>query len=238
MKNIFLTLLIVTSNIVLSQTVIPKEYSKIKFVYEQKSSLIIADNTVYADTLLLKIEFPKLLFALVVNPQDSVKTIGSIALENFKTEDRKKLIDQLYHNTHSINGEYDVKKNKTILYFKRGNPALSKIFNDKLSTNMDAFTFKIIVDYNKKTINRIYPRVNYDNPFSTELKQIKFMDTDPLIGTFIQKILNGIQTNVVELNNLHDAKVSTDVLFSNANYGVGKIISLYDITTLLSVTYE
>ena len=62
MKKIFFTLIILVCNIVFSQTVIPEKYSKIKFVYEQKSNFFIENDKVYADTLLLQFQYPKLKF--------------------------------------------------------------------------------------------------------------------------------------------------------------------------------
>ena len=76
MKKIFFFSLILFCNIVSSQTSLPETYSKIKFVYEQKSNFFIEKDQLYADTLLLKIEFPKLKFSKILSPLDSTKTIG------------------------------------------------------------------------------------------------------------------------------------------------------------------
>jgi len=68
MKKVFFYSLILFCNIVFSQTASSETYSKIKFVYEQKSNFFIENDQLYADTLVLKIEFPKLKFSKTASP--------------------------------------------------------------------------------------------------------------------------------------------------------------------------
>lgn len=119
MKKILFSLLILVCNIVFSQTTMPETYSKINFVYEQKSNFLIENDNLYADTLLFRITFPKLKFSKVISPIDSTKTIGFIAMKNLSKEDKKTLQSSLYHSTHTIEGTYDVRKNKTTFYERK-----------------------------------------------------------------------------------------------------------------------
>ncbi|HSN49159.1 MAG TPA: hypothetical protein VLR29_10395, partial [Flavobacterium sp.] len=153
MKKIMFSLFILVCNIAFSQTAIPETYSKIKFVYEQKSNFIIENDKLYADTLLLKFEFPELKFSKISSPLDSAKTIGFIQIKSLNNEDKKKLSSILYHSTHTIDGTYDVKKNKTKLFFTRGNKALSAIFKEYFEDIYRSFSFNVVVDYNKKKIH-------------------------------------------------------------------------------------
>jgi hypothetical protein len=238
MKKIFFTLIILACNIVFSQTLIPEKYSKIKFVYEQKSNLFIENDKVYADTLLLKAEFPKLKFSKVKSPSDSTKIIGFLEIKNFNTEDKKILESNLYHTTHTIEGTYDLKKNKTKLSFTRGNKALIEIFKKYFGGNYSPFKFNVVVDYNEKKIHTNYPRTNYTKSFDSQLKKINFISDDKSLGTYTFKNSKGIQTNVVTLDKKHNNKITPDIIFSNNDFGVGEIVSIFDTIALISVTYE
>ena len=238
MKKIFFTLIILACNIVFSQTVIPEKYSKIKFVYEQKSNFLIENDKVYADTLLLKAEYPKLKFSKVKSPSDSTKIIGFLEIKNFNTEDKKILESNLYHTTHTIEGSYELKKNKTKLSFTRGNKALIEIFKKYFGGNYSPFKFNVVVDYNEKKIHTNYPRINYTKSFDSQLKKINFINDDKSLGTYTLQNSKGIQTNVVTLDKKYNNKITPDIIFSNNDFGVGEILSIFDTLTLISVTYE
>jgi hypothetical protein len=237
-KNLF-SMLILVCNIVFSQTVTPETYSKINFVYEQKSNFIIENDNLYADTLLVRITFPKLKFSKVISTVDSTKTIGFIAMKNLSKEDKRTLGSSLYHSTHIIKGTYDVKKNKTKLLYRRGSPAMTEIFKKYFLGPSSPFAFDVIIDYKNDAIYTNYPSVNYSSSLKSKLKKILFAGTDKTIGTctFLTN-RNDFQTDVVTLNNKHNKKITSDEVFSNNDYAIDKIVTLYDTTTLLSVVYE
>jgi hypothetical protein len=239
MKKILFPVLILVCNIALSQAVIPETYSKIKFVYEQQSNFLIENGNLYADTLLFRISFPKLKFSTVISPIDSTKTIGFIAMKNLNKEDKRTLGSSLYHTTHIITGIYDVKKNKTKLLFRRGSPALTEIFKKYFGGDSSPFVFDVIIDYKNDAIYTNYPSVNYSSSIKSKLKKIIFASTDKSVGTctFLTH-RNDFQTDVVTLNNKYSKKITSDEVFSNNDYAIDKIVSLYDTTTLLSVIYE
>lgn len=239
MKTFFITLLFFAWNLVLSQTAVPETYSKINFVYEQKSNFIIENDNLYADTLLFRITFPKLKFSKAKSPIDSTKTIGCIALKNLSKEDKRTLGSSLYHSTHTIKGTYDVKKNKTKLLYSRGSPSMTEIFKKYFLGPSSPFAFDVIIDYKNDAIYTNYPSVNYSSSIKSKLKKIIFAGSDKNIGTYTFLTgRNDFQTNVVTLNNKHNKKITSDEVFSNNDYAIDKIVSLYDTTTLLSVIYE
>lgn len=238
MKKIVFSILILVCNIVFSQTVTPETYSKIKFVYEQKSNFIIENDNLYADTLLFRITFPKLKFSKGISPIDSTKTIGFIAMKNLSKEDKRTLGSSLYHSTHTIIGTYDVKKEKTKLLYRRGSSAMTEIFKKYFLGPSSPFAFDVIIDYKNDAIYRNYPSVNYSSSMKSKLKKILFAGKDKSIGTYTFQTKTGSQTNVVAINNKHSKKITSDEVFSNNDYAIEKIVTLYDTTKLLSVVYE
>jgi hypothetical protein len=238
MKTFFITLLVFAWNIVLSQTVTPETYSRIKFVYEQKSNFIIEDEKLYADTLLFKITFPELKFSQGISPIDSTRTIGFITIKNLSKEDKRTLEGNLYHSTHTIEGIYDVQKNKTKLIYTRGSKTLNEIYKKYFGGNFSPFSYNVVVDYNKSKIFTNYPSVNYSTSFDSELKKIVFANEDKSAGTYTFQTKKGFQTDRITLNKKHNNKITSDIVFSNNDFAVDKIVSLYNTTTLLSVIYE
>jgi len=238
MKTFFITLLVFAWNIALAQTETPETYSRIKFVYEQKSNFIIEDDKLYADTLLFRITFPKLKYSKVISPIDSTQTIGSIAIKNLSREDKRTLEGNLYHSTHKIEGTYDVHDNITKLFYTRGSKSLSKIYKEYFRDSFIPFAFTVVVDYNKQKIDTNYPRVNYSASFYSELKKIDYANEEKSIGTYTFQTKKGAQTDVVTLNKNNNNKITPAIVFSNNDFAVDKIVSIYNTTTLLSVIYE
>ncbi|MFV8377506.1 hypothetical protein [Flavobacterium sp. LB3R33] len=196
------------------------------------------NKILYADTLLMKTTFPKLAFIKVENPEDHSKIVASIDMQNLSNVDKNKLASELYHNTHTINGVFDVKKNKTTLTFNRGSSALSKTFKENFRKSSPPFAFKIFVDYNSKQIDTNYPSTNYSESFDSQLKKINFINGDNCLGTYTFQTNKGYYTNVVTLNKKYNNKITSDIIFSNNDFGVSEIVSLFDTTTLISVVYE
>ena len=238
MKKVFFYSLILFCNIVFSQTTLSETYSKIKFVYEQKSNFFIENDQLYADTLVLKMEFLKLKFSKTASPLDSTKVIGCVNINSLSYEENEKLGSVLYHSTHTIEGTYDVIKHKTTLFFNRGNAALNVIFKKYFKGSYPPFSFKVIIDYNKKYIYTNYPSVNYEESFDSQLKKINFFNDEKTLGTYTFENKLGLQSNAITLNKKYSNKITPNILFLNNDFAVDKITSLLDTITLLSVTYE
>ena len=135
MKTIFISMLFLYCNIVFPQTASPENYSKIKFVYEQTSNFYIENDQLFADTLLLKMEFPKIKFSKTLSPLDSTKTIGLVNIKTLRGDDNRKLGNILYHSTHIIEGTYDKIEQKTTLYYERVNSASNEILKRYFKDN-------------------------------------------------------------------------------------------------------
>jgi hypothetical protein len=238
MKKICITVLILGYNIVLSQTVMPESYSKINFVYEQKSNFLIQDGKVYADTLLLIHTYPKLKFLKVTSPTDERQTVGFLDLQNLTKEDKKTLENNLYHTTHTIKGTYDLKKNKTKLFYTRGNKSLNETFKKYFGGSYNSFVFNVIIDYENKNIQTNYPLTNYIDAFENQLKKIDFVNNEKCRGTFTYRKNTYIGTDWVTLDKKYSNKVAPDIIFANNNFGVARIVSLFDTIDLISVSYE
>ena len=238
MKKIFFSSLILFCNIVFSQMGLSETYSKIKFVYEQKSNFFIENDQLYADTLLLKMEFPKLKFQKISSPLDSTKIIGFVNIKNLDYKENKKLGSILYHSTHTIEGTYDLKKHKTTLFFNRVNVALKVILKKYFKGSYPPFSFKVVIDYNKKQIHTNYPSVNYEESFNSQLNKINFLNDEKTLGTYTFENKLGFYSNEIILNKKYNNKITPHIVFSNNNFAVDKITSLMDTITLLSVDYE
>jgi hypothetical protein len=238
MKKIFFSILILFCNIVFSQTGLSETYSKIKFVYEQKSNFFIENDQLYADTLLFKMEFPKIIFSKIVSPQDSTKMVGFVNIKNLDYEENEKLGSILYHSTHTIEGTYDLIKDKTTLFFNRGNVALKVIFKKYFKGSYPSFSFKVVIDYHKKQIYTNYPCVNYEESFDSQLNKINFLNDEKTLGTYTFENKLGFHSNEIILNKKYNNKITPHIIFSNNDFAVDKITSLLDTITLLSVIYD
>jgi hypothetical protein len=239
MKKLFFITLLIIGNIVFSQNGIGEQYSKIKFVYEQKSNFFFEDDKVYADTLLIAYLFPKLEFSKIISPLDSKKIIGFLAINDLNKEDKKRLGSSLYHLTHTIEGSYDLKKNKTKLFFTRGNKTMYEILKKHIGgSGYSKFTFNVIIDYGAKKIHTNYPRTNYTESFGSRVKHINFANNDKVLGTYTFQTENGTRTDVVTLNKNYKNKIAPNIIFSNNDFGVDQIVSLFDTIKLISVSYQ
>ena len=231
-------MLILFCNIVLSQTVTPETYAKIKFVYEQKPNFFIENNKLYADTLLFRISFPELIFSKGISPIDSTKTIGFIAIENLSKGDKKRLNGFLYHTAFMIQGTYDVKKNKTKLFYTRPTKPFRENYKKYLGANFPKVNYNVVIDYKNRDLYKNYFYLSEEAPLGSQLIALKFTNQDKSIGTYTFPTKNGFETDIVILNKKHSNKITSDEVFSNNDYAIDKIVSLYDTTTLLSVIYE
>lgn len=238
MKIVFLSVFFLCCNFVFSQTASSETYSKIKFVYEQKSNFFVENDQLYADTLLLKMEFPKLKFLKTSSPLDSSKIIGFVNIKSLSNEDNNKLGNILYHSTHTIEGTYDILKHKTVLLFNRGNTVLSVIFKKYFKGSYLPFSYDVVIDYNKKYIYTNYPSVNYEESFDSQLKNINFLNDEKTFGTYSFENKVGFYSNKIALNKKYNNKITPHIIFSNNDFAVDKITSLLDTITLISVIYE
>jgi hypothetical protein len=154
-------------------------------------------------------------------------------------EEKNKLGSYLYHDTHSIYGTYDVKKNKTVLIFKRGNAIMYENLKKYIGGgNYTKFSYNVVIDYKNKNILTRYPNTSYNKSFSTEVKQITFNNENKTLGTYKVNTQNGVLVNVIDLDKNISNKITPNVVFANTNFGVDKIESIYNTIKLITVSYE
>lgn len=211
----------------------PADFKKIKFVYETTSNYKIENQRVYADTTLLKVDFPKLKWS------KSPKLDGSfeyyLPLTRLNTEQLDKLKSILYHENQTYMGEYDKVKDKTIFQVVRGDKATKEIFKEVFKDSYENFKYMIEINYKKGTYDVYYPRVSYNRSVAEHSFKIEYKNDT--IGVFVINTVKNVYKNLVMLNKNLDAKIMPDELFSNATCGVAIVKSLRSTTVLKSVEY-
>ena len=176
----------------------PKQFKKIHFVYEEKSNYFLNDQGVFADTLLLAFDFPKLKFTKVKSPLNNEMICGFLPYSAFSdTEDKIKLVQgQLYHTSQIYEGTYYVDKNKTKINVIRDNKEIKdkvkKYFND----SFQRFTFEIKINYSKE-VDSFIPTswFGYEEKLQEKHKVTFF--TDELSGFYTVKQVSIEEKNIV-----------------------------------------
>ena len=138
MKNILNIIFFLTFSNCFSQVVfekMPENAKEIHFVYQIKSNYIVNDEGVFADTLLLKIDFPTLKYNLRKNPQDSSLVYGFSTLKNFGGKNKDILYAIFYHSNETINGIHFIPSKKTVFNVVRGDDETKMIFKKYLKPN-------------------------------------------------------------------------------------------------------
>lgn len=214
----------------------PKGTKKIEFEYEKKSNFLVTENGVYADSTLLKIEFPYCVIKLKTNPKDSTLLTGFIELNDISKEDKNKLASIVYHSNEIIKGEYKFDKEKAKYSVSRDDNETKKVFKILNIDYPGSFYFKYEINYKKQKKEVFYPNVSYLYPFKDVENEVDYVDNTN--GLFKKQIGNKlILQNTILINENLDKKVTYDI-FTNNNFGVQKTVSIYDTITLNSVTYK
>lgn len=239
-KLLSIVVLVLIFNVGFSQTNFqeePKTYKKINFVYEEKSNYYIDGRGIFADTLLFRIDFPKLKYRKVKNPNDSTNVCGLVFLRDFKGEDKRKLVSIIYHHNQTYYGTYDVSKNKTTFHVVRDDTNARELFHKYFNQRYYKFESEIVFDFNKKIVDRNYPLVDYSNNVKDELQEIIYTK-DSTSGTFKRIRNNLLFENIVILNEALNKRIMPNTIFSNNDFGVQKIITIHTTTTLKKVSYK
>ena len=216
---------------------IPENAKEIHFVYEVKSNYYVNESGVFADTLLFQVDFPKLKFSKVTNPNNSAFVCGVVEWKDFNNENKKKLSSILYHTNEKIEGEFNVKKNVTIIRVERNDDLTRAVFKKYLKKSYSHFEYTITINYNNKTIGTRYPSVEYSNEFKNKSKEIVY-DMNGLSGTFKEDRNEFEFENKIILNDKLNNKIIPGELFSNNSFGVEKIYTVTKTTELKSVYYK
>jgi hypothetical protein len=213
----------------------PFYYKKINFVYETKSNYFIDKDGIYADSLLIKLDFPQIKFITINKLIDNENFNSFIPLKNLNESNLKKLCSILYHTNQKFIGEYDVDKNETNFIVERNDDMTKKIFKNILNYNYSNFFYKIVINFSKDKIHLNYPSVNYTFTINEKAKNI-VMENE-IIGRY-KNVVNNLEfSNVVLLNINLDSKIMPNDIFTNNKYGVEVIKKLNETTILKSVKY-
>ena len=214
----------------------PANAKEIHFVYETKSNYLVNDEGIFADTLLLKIDFPTLKYILRKNPEDSSIVYGFSTWKGFGGKNKDKLYAILYHSNETINGMHFIPSNKTVFNVVRGDDETKMIFKKYLKQRFLDFEYREEFDFVKKTEKIRFPRVSYDRTFAEISKKIQFKN-EPTIGFYEEENKGFLYKNIVFFNN-NLSKFITPVLFDNNNVGVQKIETVHRTIILKSVYYK
>lgn len=212
-------------------------FSKIHFSYSQTSNFDLDEKGIYADTSLIQFHFPNLKYELIkARPEDSQKN-AFVAYNTLSKEDKKKFASIIYHATQQIKGVFDVNQDKTVYTITRYGKELEQIFH-YLNEKFYKFKYKMIVDYKKREIAIMYPKVNYRKAFNEVFRTIVFTDPVEINGSYTFQTEDKAFTNKVQLSKELNKKIVPDEFFSNNKFGVKKIISLEDTKTLINYSFE
>jgi hypothetical protein len=102
--------------------------NRIDFSYERHTNVYINEEGVFADTLLLKFDFPGMDYTLRKHPLDAQKTVGFRSLASLMPEERRQLVGLMYHTNESLTAVFDRKKNVTTIFVTRTNQGQEAFF--------------------------------------------------------------------------------------------------------------
>lgn len=213
----------------------PIYYKKINFVYETRSNYFIDEDGIYADSLLIKLDFPVIKFTTVNKLIENENCNSFIPLKLLNKSDIKKLCAILYHTNQKFIGVYDAEKNETKYSVERNDQLTKKIFKNILKERYSNFFYKIVIKFSKNKIHLDYPSANYTFTITEKAKNI-IMESR-VIGRYKEVVNNVAFSNVFLLNINLDPKIMPDDIFTNNNYGVEEIKKLNETTILKSVKY-
>lgn len=213
----------------------PINYKKINFVYETKSNYFIDEDGIYADSLLIKLDFPEIKFTTVNKLIENENYNSFIPLKHLKDSNIEKLCGILYHTNQKFIGEYDAEKNETNYSVERNDELTKNIFKNILNKRYSNFFYKKIIKFSYDKIHLNYPNVNYTFTITEKAKNI--IMKNQVIGRY-KEVENNVEfSNVVLLNINLDPKIMPEDIFTNNNYGVEVIKKLNETTILKSVKY-
>lgn len=213
----------------------PEGTKEIHFEYERKSNYYINEKGVYADSLLIMLDFPKVKFENATHPLDSTKITKFIPFKHFDSENRKYLASILYHSNEKSYATYYVSSMITVVYVKRDDEEIKKIFKKYLKTSYNKFEYRTQFDFRNKTVKIDFPRNNYFDSFKSIEKEIYY--NSEVEGNFYQEVKEKTFKSMVYMNNKL-VKYVTPIIFTNNNFGVEKIVNINDTIELKSVIYK
>lgn len=213
----------------------PENAKEIHFVYERKSNYYVNEKGVFADSLLLATDFPKMKFEKINHPLDSTKICGFVSFKKLNKENKKFLESTIYHTNEKIVATYFIPSKTTVFYVTRNDEEARNIFNKYFNSIYYKFEYRQEFNYNTGIEKRQYPRVNHVLKFEEIEKTI--VPDDAVHASYTEVRKNVVYKNIVLMNeNL--SKFITPIIFTNNAFGVEKLESINQTIQLKSVTYN
>lgn len=238
MKYFLIYCFVFLPSLIFSQESKPDGYSKIHFVYNKKANYHIDENGVFADTVLLKFDFPAIKYTLRRSPNDVKSIVGFVPLKDFDKESKAKLSSTIYHTVEKIHGTYDLKKNTTTLRISRNDEDAKKVLKNFFQEGYHSFDYTISIDYQKKMWRCKYPLISYKYKFNEILRTINFFNENKTEGSYLVKRKTLVLDNLVYLDEKLNNKITPGEIFLNNDFGVEKIVGIHETISLESVVYK
>jgi hypothetical protein len=213
----------------------PPDTQEIHFTYKRTSKIAVDEQGVYADSILFKTYFPELKYTKVTSPK--VPYLNAVVpIEKFTDDDKVELTSMLYHENEFYLGTHFIKKNKTIISARRNDADIKAIFKKYFNKGYPEFSYRITIDYKKKTHYVKYPRVSYEKTFDEIQKEVKWFS--PTEATFVEVGHNIQNTNVALFDENVSDMITFDYIFNNSTKGLVKVESIENTLELVEVHYK
>ena len=213
----------------------PVNAKEIHFVYEKKSNYFVNEKGVFADSLLLATDFPRMKFEMINHPLDSTKICGFVSFKKLNKDEKKFLENTIYHTNEKIVATYYIPSKTTIFNVTRNDDEAKNIFNKYFHQTYFKFEYRQEFNYNTGIEKRQFPRVNYTLKFEEIEKTITTKDA---INAYYTEVKKNISYKNIVLMNENLSKFITPMIFTNNDFGVEKLESISETIQLKSVTYK
>lgn len=206
---------------------------KLEFVYVQKSNYLLKDEGVYADTLLLQLDFPDLKYSTVRYPETDIN-VGFIAWNELTEKNINDLYSILYHTHQVWECTYYPKRDKTYIKIIRDDAdlaaAATKYFNRKYRNSV----YKLQIRYkNGRVINPASEYTGFKSDVSSPAA-ITYFNEAKTEGRYTRIYKGAELYDRVELDPKLNKKIVPGQLFINNDFGIKRIISVPHTLTLQS----
>lgn len=215
----------------------PKEFKKIKFVYQSKANFGFNHKGIFGDTILLKIDIPNKKFIKLQSATDSTKIIGFIPYKNLTPDEISHLRSVIFHTNVRTDVVYKVKSKKAISksYFcsdQQTKEIFANYLGDSCKETESFQNLIIFKDGKYKVISEFSV-----GTYKVE-KAVKWNEDMENVGTYENEYKGMVYTNAIIVDPTLDKHISPLPPFTNCDYGITKILSTKATTELISVTYE
>jgi hypothetical protein len=213
-------------------------HDRIDFSYERHTNVYINEEGVFADTLLLKFDFPGMDYTLRKHPLDAQKTVGFRSLASLMPEERRQLVGLMYHTNESLTAIFDRKKNVTTIFVTRTNQGQEAFFKYLKQAFPGKFKYTITIDYNRGTIEYDFPQTSRGKDEQADTYAIAYTSDDKTKGSYAKQSGEIRIRNLVELDPALDPKIVAADVFNNNPFGMRKTVSVDDTLELVSYSYK